>query len=546
MEGRLVLCFMLCFLLQFVSGRNRLCHNNTHITRSCTTQILGDEYVDDDSCKVEYIPSNSSKCTDNFGPITSNNQIGQVILKPYILHERRRDVNFYSVNYTVLNISFTNIKWKTMKFRFQKDSVKYEEGHCRNIVISNDVKINDQSVLYYDCYWSITNGNYKGQSHVLDFEATDDYVVNRGKFYFNIPTAAMLDPDITEKDWKPFVYIENLSDSMKLHIMPPPNKLKITAYQIEVIKKCDKGTQCDEIVKNALIKAKNNTQEVTYDYSLLVSTGLYYFVVTPIHEKCKIGVMECQSVESPRIFIDSEEHKTLNICIASIASLIVGTLFIYFFILLCIRRYWCKEYAQEIPPPTKVLVIYSPTNRLHADCVASFVAYLRSEYGFDVMYDGDISNTSHGDPFVWAEEAFRVSSHVIYVVGPAENTNLYNNIYDKPIIVHKDVDVLLLSLLRTTRTSKSPKQIMNVFFEHSNGTVPIETRHDKKFILLNDWQKLIAYLSKNVLPKKQIMRSEKGKDFLDDLSRARKLLNNRNDDVIVRCDKNNTEKKVLL
>lgn len=199
-----------------------------------------------------------------------------------------------------------------------------------------------------------------------------------------------------------------------------------------------------------------------------------------------------------------------------------------------------------MPPPTKVLVIYSPANRLHAECVSSFVTYLRSEYGFDVMYDDDISKTNHSDPYIWAAEALEFASHVIYVVGPAENTNLYNNIYDKPIIAHKDVDKLLLSLLKQTRVSRCPKDIMNVFFEYSNGPVPIETRHDKVFFLLKDWQKLIAHLSKNLLPKKQIMRTEKGRCFLDDLSRAKKFLNSRQDDVIVRCEKNVLEKKVLL
>lgn len=77
-----------------------------------------------------------------------------------------------------------------MKFRFQNH--KSVESHCRNIVISNEVTINDQSVLYYDCYWSLTDGNYNGQSHILDFEATDDSVVNRGQYYFNIPSAQML------------------------------------------------------------------------------------------------------------------------------------------------------------------------------------------------------------------------------------------------------------------------------------------------------------------------------------------------------------------
>lgn len=78
-----------------------------------------------------------------------------------------------------------------MKFRFQK--YKNMESHCRNIVISNDVTINDQSVLYYDCYWSLIDGtSNNGQSHILDFEATDDVVVNRGRYYFNIPSAKML------------------------------------------------------------------------------------------------------------------------------------------------------------------------------------------------------------------------------------------------------------------------------------------------------------------------------------------------------------------
>ncbi|XP_045773284.1 uncharacterized protein LOC123872795 [Maniola jurtina] len=537
--------FLLLFVLQYVSGHYQLCENNTKVTRSCTTQILGAGHSDVNSCKVEYIPPNSADCIDSFGPMSSNSHIGGVKLKPYILPVVHHDYrSYYSVNYTVLNITFSNIKWKTMKFRFQNH--KNVESHCRNIVISNEVTINDQSVLYYDCYWSLTDGNYNGQSHILDFEASDDYVVNRGQYYFNIPTAEMLSPTITEKDWKPFVYIENLTNSMKLHIMPPPAQLKITAYQISIMKECDKGTQCNETVKHTTVQMNNNTQEVTYDYSWPIKAGSYYFVVTPIHDRCQSGEVKCQFVKSPKIVISVQAHQTLNICIASITALVVATLFAYYIVLRVIRRYWCKEYGQEIPPPTKVLVIYSPANRLHAECVASFVTYLRSEYGLDVMYDGDISLTSHGDPYYWAEDAIKLASHIMYIVGPAENANLYNNIYDKPINAHTNVDILLLSLLKAVRASRCQKDIMNVFFEHSNGSVPIETKHDKVFFLLKDWQKLIAHLSKNLLPKKQIMRTEKGKCFLEDLSRAKKLLNGRNDDVIVRCEKGFVEKKVLL
>lgn len=72
------------------------------------------------------------------------------------------------------------------------------------------------------------------------------------------------------------------------------------------MKECNKETQCEEIVKSTSLKLKNATQEVTFDYSLLIKAGSYYFVVTPLHEKCKSGQVECQSVESPRIVIIGE------------------------------------------------------------------------------------------------------------------------------------------------------------------------------------------------------------------------------------------------
>ncbi|XP_038209715.1 uncharacterized protein LOC119830690 [Zerene cesonia] len=542
--GRLWIVFISFCLLHYVCCSEQhfqICQNNTKI-RSCTPQILGEKYSDDDTCRVQYIPPNSSDCVDYFGPIENNSHIGGVSLRPYILPViQSNDTLYLPLNYTVLNITFSNIKWKTMKFRFQK--YKSKESHCRNIVISNDVTINDQSVLYYDCYWSATDSNYNGQSHILDFEATDDVVVNRGRYYFNIPSSQMLSPTITERDWKPFVYIEILTSTMKLHIMPPPSQLNITSYQIQVMKECDNKSQCNELIKTAIINVRNSTQEVTYSYSLLNPPGSYYFVVTSQHSNCKS--QSCQSVESPRITIKSEVQ-TMNICIASITALILATLFVYYLVLKVIRRYWCKEYVQEIPPPTKVLIIYPMANRLHAECVASFVAYLRAEYGFDILYDGDIATTSHGDPYMWAEESFRLASHVVYIVGPAEDTNLYNNIYDKPIITaHKDVDTLLLSLLRASKTTRHKKDVMNVFFEHSDGEIPIETRHDKVFFLLKDWQKFIAYLSRNLLPKKQILRTERGKCFLDDLSRAKKLLSNGRD-LVIKFDKNCFEKKAVL
>ncbi|KAL4705943.1 hypothetical protein ACJJTC_017525 [Scirpophaga incertulas] len=539
---RLILsCLILvCFLNNVTAHKGKFsqfCKDNMLKSLSCSTQLTGQQPTESDVCKVEHYASDSPECKYmDFGPIRTNAKIGGVSLKPYLLDEG------YTYNFTVLNITFTNIKWKKMKIRFQPTN--YQNNHCRNIVLSNNFTIDDRSVLYYDCYWSYTDGDYNNTSHILDFVAENNAAQYRGQYYFNIPNMQMLSPYVTEKEWKPFLYIEILSNRLQLHINPPPAQLKIHGYQVEVRKGCSKGAvDCqDELVKTSTLKLKNSTEEMSCStsYNYLGNSGYFYFVVTPLHEHCSADVRSCQTVASPKINITTEEHKTLNICIASVIALVVATLFAYYIVLRMIRRYWCKDYrlasAQEIPAPTKVLVIYSPASRLHAECVASFVSYLRSEYGFEVMYDGDVSSTSHGDPYIWSEEALRLATHVLYMVGPTETTNLFNNIYEKPIGAHKDVDKLQLTMLKSYRVSRNQKDVSNVFFDHSNGPIPLETKHGHSFELLKDWQKLISHLSKNMLPKKQLMRTEKGRCFLDDLNKANKMLGSK-------CDK---EKKILV
>ncbi|KAM3962599.1 uncharacterized protein ACR2FA_003225 [Aphomia sociella] len=560
---RIGFCFglILCCLHHVAGNKqdfSQLCKENIQKTLRCNTQLTGPdgELADSDKCKVEYYPSDSAQCrTMTFGPLKSDkpfdSNIGGVSLRPYIMdsHGQR---NF---NYTVLNITFTNIKWKTMKFRFH-DPGRPNSGHCRNIVISNDVTIDDRSVLYYDCYWSYADGNYNGSSHFLDFEASDDSSTNRGQYFFNIPNMQMLSTTVTENEWKPFLYIEILSSELRLHIMPPPPQVRIKGYKVEVKRACIKGSVencCDQVLKTANVTLKDRNEEMTYDYYFLRSPGAHYFVVTPLHDACTGVESGCQSVASPKIGISTDEHKTLNICIASVTALIVASLFAYYIMLRVIRRYWCRDYrgmykANEIPPPTKVLAIYPPGNRLHAECVGSFVAYLRYELGIDIMYDGDILNLSHRDPFLWAKETFELASHVMYIVGPADETNFHDNIYEKQIIpAHKNVDILLLNMVKTNRGTRNHKSLSNVYFEHSNGQVPIEMKHCKSFFLLKDWKKMISYLSKDMIPEKQITRTEKGKYFLDDLSRTKKLLSGNRDDVIVRCEKMNSfEKKILV
>ncbi|XP_026735093.1 uncharacterized protein LOC113498993 [Trichoplusia ni] len=547
MWGSAVFFVFVCFL-QYVAGFSQLCGNRSEV--SCTTEILGQNHVDYDMCKMKVYQPDSPECgAMTFGPLSPNTHIGGVVLKPYIMTMLHYDnINPFAMNHTVLNITFNNIKWKTMKFRFQ-DKYRDMKNHCRNIMISNDVTIDDQSVLYYDCYWPKTDDK-DGQSHILDFEATtDDGSVNRGQYYFNIPSAEMLSLTTTEERWKPFIYIEIFPGVMRLHIMPPPRQLKITAYHIKVVTTTKETVR---EVKATTIRLMNNTDEVTYDFNFVGSNGSFSFVVKPLHDKCVTKDYVCQVVESPRIMISSEPQ-TLNICIASVTALVVATLFAYYIALRLIRRYWCNDRYKlamgiEIPIPPKILVAYSPTNRLHAECVSSFVAYLRSEYGFEVMFDGDISLTSHGDPYIWAEEAFRLASHVLYIVGPPVETNLYNNIYDKPIISPlKDVDTLLLSFIKATRAQKSSKEIINIRFNHSSMQTPIETSFAPKFKLIEEWNSLISFLSKNLFPKRQIMRTEKGRCFLDDLARADELLGGKKDDLYVQCERNkNFEKKILL
>ncbi|KPJ15524.1 Nucleolar complex protein 3-like [Papilio machaon] len=187
--------------------RDKLKHEKLRIGALCSSllenpekKILGHDYTED-SCQLEYFKPDSPACRAmDFAPISPNDHIGGVSLKPYSLQYDHVTPlgTVYTVNHTVLNITFSNIKWKTMKFRFQFSKQKNSDNHCRNIVISNNVTINDQSMFYYDCYWPISDGNPNGQSHILDFEATDDVVVNRGQYYFNIPTPQMLTKKLKE------------------------------------------------------------------------------------------------------------------------------------------------------------------------------------------------------------------------------------------------------------------------------------------------------------------------------------------------------------
>lgn len=527
LESRFVYLFLVVCSSQYVSASGPLCVNQT---QKCTTQVLSQRNNDYASCTVEYF--NQEGCNSmSFGPITSNAHIGGVKLKPHILRrEIKQGLLNYNQSYTVLNITFSNIKWKTIKFRFEEQSKKpFKQTHCRNIVLSNEAHIDDQSVLYYDCYWPDSN-NSVVRSHILDFEASDDNVVNRGQYYFNVPSAQMLRNTDNASNWKPFVYLEILSDKIRLHIMAPPNQVKISSYRIQVLNECN-GKEHD-IVKSQVLQLQNYTDEVTYDYSLLGTPGSYYFIVIPQHDGCKDGATKCQVVESPRFKINNHVQ-SFNICIASVSALIVATLFAYYIVLRVLRRYWCRDYrlamGQEIPAPTKVVVIYSPANRLHAECVSSLVGYLRAEFGFDVLFDGDVCAAAHQDPYVWAAETFQMATHVMYIVGPADLTNQYNNIYEKPILSpHKNLDTLQLSLLKANRGSKNQKAVINVVFEYSNGPIPMETRHGKTFYLLKEWNKLISYLSKNLLPKKQLVRTEKGRCLLEDLTKAKKLLNSSN------------------
>lgn len=170
----------------------------------------------------------------------------------------------------------------------------------------------------------------------------------------------------------------------------------------------------------------------------------------------------------------------------------------------------------ETAEPPKVLVIYPSANHIHAECVKSCVEYLRLECGIDITYDLDIPNTAHGDPFYWAEQAVREASIIMYMVGPKTTDQTPNSVYHS-------TDKTLLSFLNRVSPIQ-PKDIINVVFEHSDGDVPVETKYYRTFYLIKDWQKLIAYLSRNMLPEKQIMRTQKGMLFIENLRLVKNTL----------------------
>lgn len=120
---------------------------------------------------------------------------------------------------------------------------------------------------------------------------------------FNLCFPNILGSTVPVDEWKPFTYIEIHTGTLKLHILPPPEHVEIDSFRIEVMKACDKRTSCEEIAKNATLKVKDYVDEITYEYSVLGNQGSYYFVVTPLHEKCLENKWECQTVKSPTVFI---------------------------------------------------------------------------------------------------------------------------------------------------------------------------------------------------------------------------------------------------
>ncbi|XP_039753569.1 uncharacterized protein LOC120628947 isoform X2 [Pararge aegeria] len=428
---------------------------------------------------------------------------------PFLMNVKCDDCSPY--HHVVPNIVFRDIKWKKLKFRIEQRNTYPTKRHCRNLAISDNVTIYEHSVLHYDCYLSLTDGSLRNTpTHVLDVEATDGTTVDGWQFLFFIPPTQVLNPNITQTLWKPFVYVENCVSSLRLHIVPHPSHFVITSYKIEVMRACDNCSN-DVSVENVTITTLNGSaDEQMYDYKP-TSSGSYYFIVNVLHDRCIRGEVECQNVKSPEVYIAVMLHLYIVIIIASVIVAPVAFLFY--------RRY-CKG-PSEIPQPPKVLVIYSSANSVHAKCVVSLVDYLRSECGFDVLYDGDITKTSHSDPYFWAEDAIRQASDIIYIVGPTENE--FESSF--PTSALHDVDKLLLYFLKVVRPLQN-KNVMNVFFEHSNGPVPDETKCDRNYHLLRDWQALIAYLSRNLLPKKQIMRTEIGKRLIEDLTRVKKLFIN--------------------
>nr|XP_034832254.1 uncharacterized protein LOC117989061 [Maniola hyperantus] len=482
----------------------------TIVPRNCFSQILGFHSSDKTAtCDVENNLDDSPDCMNSYSstPVVSGSRLGQISIEPFILRLQCDRPDSYTINHAVPNIVFREIKWKRLKFRIEKLGSRPANRLCSNLFISDNMKLDDRTVLHYDCYKSLTDGSYNGMTHVLDLEATDGTVVDRRKFLFYIPSARMLSPNSDETHWKPFVYVENLVTTMQLRIVPPPALLNFT-YQVQVKKTCVDCT--DELVENITVKSYNSDgEEVSYDYTPS-TLGSYYFVVTTLHDQCTSGEVECQSVKSPAVPLAVKPNMLTTYIIVT-GSLIAVSLLVY----LIYRRY-CRG-ASEMPKPTKVLVIYPPANSVHSECVASFVAYLRSEYGFDISYDGDIPATTHCDPYFWAEDVIKQATHIMYIVGPKDNENY-------PHSVLQNVDKLLLSFLKAIRAIQS-KEVVNVFFEHSNGPVPNETRNDRVFYLLRDWQKLIAYLSRDLLPKKQIMRTDKGKCLIENLTRMKKSLN---------------------
>lgn len=532
----IILVLFSASLLTTVVCYRELCSSKELQVQSCSKQLLGNETEDESLCSVHFYPTNSSQCKAMpFSAISDNPALGEVRLKPYFWDYN----NEHLYNFTVFNISFTDINWRTMRFRFERngsnDSIK---NHCRKIDIDKDVVLQKQWYLYYDCHWSMQHENYAGENYIFDYEAEGEAGITRGRFYFTVPDTDSLAPDVKFESWQPFVYVEIKTTAIKLYVTQPPENMGIEEYLIEFmlspVQKCD-GKNDTAIDKINLKSGGPSLDVIMYEHKLLLDSGYYYFIVTPI----KAGVVG-RKVRSPIIFINSDAPITV-ICIASITSLLVSCLFAYYILLRIIRKYFCVEEAEKetiIPP--KILVIYSPHNKLHKECVVSLINYLKLECGFQVMYDADIATTQHKDPYVWCQESFSQAVHIINVVSPAVEQN------NSPFTNIRNVDSLQLEMLKNTKYRAS-KSVLNLVFPHCKN-IKSNVVAEKTFYLLKDWQKFISFISKNLLPHHQLSRSENGRTLLADFKSAKQFMNEacQLDDVVTHNNVKKLEKDALI
>lgn len=483
------------FLQAVHSPTSGLCDNRNVSCSFQFTEFYEDELYDLDDLCYMYQYENAKECRDHSSkPWNRDNityELGNTQLSTYL---------FVDKNYrmTAFNVTFHNISWLENLMWFQQYALEplSDPQSCRMFQLSRPVS--PASSLHYDCVWSLRDyedKNYTFQSLAYNANLTEYQVIT--KYVFKVPNSDRIDLTRTKwHKWELFLYVDiSVEPYLTLNIQLPPSALNISVFIVQLHR--HQGANSWVVFTQTMSAQESINDMLTTSYMTDYRTGIYFFTVVPVHDRCgplgEENTNRCYRSQTPDIPIRSV-GPSYPIMICIVASVVLTPILILIFFLL--RRQLHPPDEPE-KPPNKVLVIYNVNCGYHVKVVKELMNYLQDICNIEILLDEQsIPDSDTKDPMKWYFNAFHSAQYVIVFASPPNtSTKISTSIY-------LGMEAYAVSLLRH-RLVQIPcmTRFLSVMLPYcSSDALPMEAKNFTKFLLLDDLDKLIIFLKEDRLP----------------------------------------------